>query len=46
MIDRIAHAAASDKLLAVYGIWKQLTAGRIGPKRSEVTPATLGRAIY
>jgi hypothetical protein len=45
-IDRIARAAASDKLLAVYVAWKQLTAGRMGPKRSEITPAVLGRAIY
>jgi hypothetical protein len=42
--DDFARAITSDKLLAVYEVWKDLSVGRIGPKRSELTPAHLRRA--
>jgi hypothetical protein len=45
MNDGIANAVMSEKLLAVYAIWKTLTAGRIGPRRAELAPARLRRAI-
>jgi hypothetical protein len=43
MSDDFARAVTSDKLRAVYEIWKALAAGRIGPRRAELTPAHLRR---
>jgi hypothetical protein len=37
-------AVTSEKLLAVYAIWMELAAGRIGPQRAELTPAHLRRS--
>ena len=34
-------ALTSDKLAATHAVWRELAAGRIGPKRDEVTPAKL-----
>jgi hypothetical protein len=42
--DNFAHRITSDKLLAVYRVWREVSAGRIGPRRSELTPAHLRRA--
>jgi hypothetical protein len=42
--DSFARAITSDKLLAIYAVWKELSAGRIGPRRNELTPAHLRRA--
>ncbi|HUO87711.1 MAG TPA: PAS domain-containing protein [Rhizomicrobium sp.] len=42
--DNFARAIASDKLLVIYGVWKELRGGRIGPRRSELTPSHLRRA--
>ncbi len=43
--DSIARAVTSEKLRAVYEIWKTLAADRIGPRRAELTPARLRSAI-
>ena len=43
--DSFARAVTSPTLLSVYEIWKTLAAGRIGPRRSELTPAQLRRAM-
>jgi hypothetical protein len=39
--DSFARAVTSDKLFTVYTTWKKLAAGRIGPRRAELTPALL-----
>jgi hypothetical protein len=41
MNDGIARALASEKLRAVYAIWKSVAAGRIAPRRAELTPTQL-----
>jgi hypothetical protein len=44
MMDRQGHFAdklASDKLRMVHDAWNALRAGRIGPRRDEITPARL-----
>jgi hypothetical protein len=41
--DKFARAMTSEKLLAVYAVWKELADGRIGPRRAELTPARLRR---
>ena len=43
----VPHALTltSDKLAGVYKIWLELAAGRIGPKREEITPARLRSTI-
>jgi hypothetical protein len=43
--DSIARAMTSERLLAVYLAWKEQAAGRIGPKRAEIQPQQLGRAM-
>jgi len=45
MNDSIARAVTSEKLRAVYAIWKSVAAGRVGPRRSELAPAQLRGAI-
>ena len=45
MNDSIARAVTSEKLRTVYTIWKSLAAGRIGPRRAELTPVQLRSAI-
>jgi hypothetical protein len=45
MADGITSAMTSEKLLAVYSAWTGLAAGRIGPRRAELSPAVLGRAV-
>src|SRR5258707_10350640 len=42
--DKFAQALTSERLKAVYGAWKGLLAGRIGPRRAEMNPAHLRRA--
>lgn len=42
--NSFTSAVTSEKLLAVYAIWMELAAGRIGPQRSELTPSRLRRA--
>lgn len=42
--DRLMAAIKSEKLLAVYATWKGLAAGRVGPRRTELTPSQLRRA--
>lgn len=42
--DRFHASVTSEKLRAVYDAWKELAAGRIGPRRAELTPAKLRRA--
>jgi hypothetical protein len=42
--DDFARAITSDKLLAIYLAWKDVSANRVGPRRSELTPAHLRRA--
>jgi len=42
--DEFAQSVTSQMLRAVYSVWKELAAGRIGPKRAELTPAKLRRA--
>lgn len=42
--DRFHASVTSEKLRAVYDVWTDLAAGRIGPKRAELTPAKLRRA--
>ena len=41
--NSFTSAVTSEKLLAVYAIWMELAAGRIGPQRAELTPAHLRR---
>jgi len=41
--DNFTSAVTSEKLLAVYAIWMELAAGRIGPQRGELTPSRLRR---
>ena len=41
--DNFVRAVTSEKLRAVYTIWKQIAAGRVGPRRAEFTPAHLRR---
>ncbi|MEI9996188.1 MAG: PAS domain-containing protein [Rhizomicrobium sp.] len=36
---------ASERLAAAYGVWCDLAAGRVGPRREEITPARLRSAI-
>jgi len=43
--DNFARAVTSRTLLSIYDTWKILAAGRIGPRRAEVTPAQLRRTI-
>ena len=43
--DRFAQSVTSEKLSAVYHVWKELAAGRIGPRRAELTPAKLRGAL-
>jgi hypothetical protein len=43
--DNFARAVTSPTLLSVYETWKTLAAGRIGPRRGELTPAQLRRAM-
>jgi hypothetical protein len=42
--DAFMHAVTSDRLRAVYATWKQIAAGRVGPRRAEFTPAQLRQA--
>jgi hypothetical protein len=42
--DKFSRGLTSETLKAVYSAWKTLAAGRIGPRRAEVTPAHLRRA--
>ena len=42
--DAFNRAITSETLRAVHTIWKALAAGRIGPRRAELTPAQLRRA--
>jgi hypothetical protein len=42
--DNFASAVTSPTLLSVYETWRTLAAGRIGPRRSDLTPARLRRA--
>ncbi|MGD0189677.1 MAG: PAS domain-containing protein [Rhizomicrobium sp.] len=42
--ERFSDAIKSAKLRAVYDTWQRLAAGRIGPRRAELTPAQLRRA--
>lgn len=40
------HArVTSERLRALYAAWKELAAGRIGPKRSEMSPSKLRSAL-
>jgi hypothetical protein len=41
--DSFARAMTSRTLLSVYETWRTVAAGRIGPRRSEMTPAHLRR---
>ncbi len=36
-----ALTPTSQKLASTYGIWLELAAGRVGPRRDEITPAQL-----
>jgi hypothetical protein len=42
--DDFARGLTSEKVRAAYNSWKELRAGRIGPRRDEITPARL-RAV-
>jgi hypothetical protein len=42
--DRFTAAIKSENLLAVYAIWKEVAAGRMAPRRAELSPARLKRA--
>ncbi|MEI9990362.1 MAG: PAS domain-containing protein [Rhizomicrobium sp.] len=42
--DRFVDSVISERLRAVHGVWTELAAGRLGPKRAELTPAKLRRA--
>lgn len=42
--DKFAQSVTSERLREVYGVWKELAAGRIGHTRAELTPAKLRRA--
>src|SRR5262249_40456129 len=42
--DNFSRQITSDKLLAIYHAWREVSAGRIGPRRNELTPAHLRRA--
>jgi hypothetical protein len=42
--DRFTAALKSENLLAVYAVWKEVAAGRIAPRRAELSPARLKRA--
>ncbi len=37
----IGSNLTSERLKIVHGVWRDLAAGRIGPKRDEITPALL-----
>jgi hypothetical protein len=45
MNGNFAGAVMSEKLRDVHTVWTNLAAGRIGPRRAEVTPAQLRSAI-
>jgi len=42
--DTFAQCVTSEKLREVHAVWKALAAGRIGPRRAELTPSKLRRA--
>jgi len=42
--DNFARALTSETLRSVHAAWKNLAAGRIGPRRSELKPGHLRRA--
>jgi hypothetical protein len=42
--DNFARTLISEKLRDVYSVWKTLSAGRVGPKRSEISLSSLRRA--
>ncbi len=43
--DDFARALTSSRLRSVHQVWKELAAGRIGPKRAAVTPAQLRTSV-
>ena len=42
--ESFSAAIKSEKLRAVHATWMQLAAGRLGPRRAELTPAQLRRS--
>jgi hypothetical protein len=42
--DRFIAAIKSENLLAVYAAWKEVAAGRMAPRRAELSPTRLKRA--
>ena len=42
--DMFAARVTSETLRDIYGVWKALSAGRVGPRRAELTPSKLRRA--
>ena len=41
--DPFGQTVTSETLRGIYGVWKGLAAGRIGPRRADITPAKLRR---
>lgn len=39
--DSFVRGLTSEKLRAAYDAWRELRAGRVGPRRDEITPARL-----
>ncbi len=43
--DVFTRTLTSERLRAVYRVWRELAAGRMAPRRAEMTPAHLRRVL-